>query len=75
MHEAEQARIILEDGLRYSHAPHAGLLPYYMLAAELRTQHGDQKGAEEMRQQIKDILNTMNKTAPSSNLAAGIGLP
>jgi hypothetical protein len=46
-----------------------------MLAAELRVQHGDQKGAEEMRRQIKDILNTMNKTAPVLNSAAGMGAP
>jgi O-antigen ligase len=75
MRESERARKILETGLRYSHIPHAGLLPYYMLAADLRTQHGDLKGAEEMRQQIKDILDTMNKTAPVLNSATGTGTP
>lgn len=68
--ESRAARMVLEDGLRYSHASHAGLIPYYVLTAKLRANEGDQKGAEEMQQRVKELQSAMAKDAPSPNTPA-----
>lgn len=51
-----EAKQSLEEGLRYWYSGSEQIVPYYVLAAKLRREAGDEKGSEELGEKIKQAL-------------------
>lgn len=51
----EEARRILEDGMKYELGDSERLIPFYAFTAQLRSQNGDRRGATELMERINSI--------------------
>ncbi len=55
-----EARLILEDGMRYQYLSVADVLPYFGLTAQLRERAGDVPRARELRVKMGEILQSLS---------------
>ncbi len=51
----EEARRVLEEGVKYTYGSGESLIPYYAFTAQLRAQAGDREGAASLVRRIEEI--------------------
>jgi len=63
--QRENARRVLEDGMKHFYPQVASIVSYYALTASLRQEAGDREGAEVLRRQIDVIQRSVADKAPA----------